>query len=102
LLEIRTRDADPNRRLRAIEEQQRARERERAAKGDDEFAAELGGFVAGRKLKKTGGTEEAERVRLRKQEVSLKKMFAGEVMTPGKALEAVPESPVVPSEESKE
>ncbi|KAJ9120524.1 hypothetical protein QFC24_005197 [Naganishia onofrii] len=75
LLEIRTQESDPNRRLRAIEEQQKAREREKAAKQDDEFSTELTGFVAGRKLKKTGGTEEAERLRMKKQEQQLKRMF---------------------------
>ncbi|GHJ83703.1 hypothetical protein NliqN6_0105 [Naganishia liquefaciens] len=95
LLEIRTQDADPTRRLRAIEEQQRARERDKARREGEEFKDELEGFVNGRKLKKTGGTEEAERVRLRKQEASLKKMWEGKeeggsggAMTPGKALEA--------------
>lgn len=90
LLEIRTQDADPTRRLRAIEEQQRARERDKARREGEEFKDELEGFVSGRKLKKTGGTEEAERVRARKQEASLKKMWEGKeegVMTPGKALE---------------
>lgn len=74
LLEIRTAEADPDRRLRAIELQQKQREKEMASKTDD-FADELSGFVAGRKLKKTGGTEEAERIRLRKQEMALKKMY---------------------------
>lgn len=74
LLEIRTKDADPDRRLRAIEQQQKQREKEMASKTDD-FADELSGFVAGRKLKKTGGTEEAERIRSRKQELALRKIF---------------------------
>jgi hypothetical protein len=105
LLEIRTQEADPNRRLRAIEEQQKAREREKAAKADDEFSAELTGFVAGRKLKKTGGTEEAERVRARKQEQSFKKMFNGKPVvkqegevspvTPTTVKEEAPDSPRV-------
>lgn len=77
LMEIRTKEADPNSRLRAIEAQQRAREKELANK-EDEFSSELGNFVKGRKLKKTGGTEEAERVRARRTEVTLKRMLTGD------------------------
>ncbi len=76
LMEIRTKEADPNKRLRAIEQQQRAREREKADQGDD-FSNELTGFVSSRKLKKTGGTEEAERIRLKRQDKSFKKMYEG-------------------------
>lgn len=82
LLEIRTKESDPNRRLAAIEQQQRQREKEMAEKGD-EFADELTGFVSGRKLKKTGGTEEAERVRAKKQEMTFKRMFSNETQRDG-------------------
>ncbi|KAJ9105792.1 hypothetical protein QFC19_003359 [Naganishia cerealis] len=115
LLEIRTQDADPNRRLRAIEEQQKAREREKAAKQDDEFSTELTGFVHGRKLKKTGGTEEAERLRLKKQEQQFKRMFNekkvkqdGEISSPvtpssamseaGAGVGSAPDSPALSQE----
>jgi hypothetical protein len=74
LMEIRTKDIDPNKRLQAIEQQQRARQREMAEKTDD-FSNELSGFVSAKKLKRTGGTEEAERLRQRRQEQQLKKMF---------------------------
>ncbi|WVR03376.1 hypothetical protein IAU60_000367 [Kwoniella sp. DSM 27419] len=74
LMEIRTKEADPTSRLRAIEAQQRAREKEKASQVD-EFEQEL--KIGGRKLKKTGGTEEAERMRLRRQEVTLRKMMSG-------------------------
>jgi hypothetical protein len=77
LMEIRTKEADPNSRLKAIEAQQRAREKELANR-EDEFSSELGNFVKGRKLKKTGGTEEAERVRARRTEVTLKRMLTGD------------------------
>lgn len=82
LMEIRTKEADPNSRLKAIEAQQKARERELASR-EDEFSSELGNFVKGRKLKKTGGTEEAERVRARRTEVTLKKMLTGDGMPGG-------------------
>lgn len=76
LLEIRTKGIDPNRRLKAIEEQQKARQKELAEKGD-EFSNELSGFVGARKLKKAGGHEEADRLRARKQEQHLKRMYSG-------------------------
>lgn len=74
LLEIRTKESDPNQRLRAIEEQQKARERELASRTDD-FQDELGAFVQGKKLRKTGGTDEAERVRQRRQEQTIRRML---------------------------
>lgn len=77
LLEIRTKESDPNQRLRAIEEQQRQREKDMEGK-TDEFQDELAGFVAGKKLRKTGGTEEAERVRQRRQDQTFKRMLSGE------------------------
>ena len=77
LMEIRTKESDPNHRLRAIEAQQRARERELANKSDD-FTDELTGFVQGKKLKKTGGTDEVDRQRQRKQEMTLKRMLSGD------------------------
>lgn len=77
LMEIRTKDVDPNQRLRAIEAQQKAREKEKANQ-TDEFQDELAGFVQGRKLKKTGGTEEVDRQRQRKQDMTLRKMLTGD------------------------
>ena len=79
LAEIRTKDSDPTSRLRAIEAQQKAREREKANRTDD-FEQELTGFVQGRRLKKTGGTEETERKTQRRQDMTLKKMFTGDGM----------------------
>jgi hypothetical protein len=78
LMEIRTKEADPNQRLRAIEAQRKVREKELAERGGDEFQSELGNFVQGRKLKKTGGHEEVERVRAKKSEKTLKKMLTGD------------------------
>ncbi|WRT63562.1 uncharacterized protein IL334_000467 [Kwoniella shivajii] len=74
LMEIRTKETDPNSRLKAIEAQQKAREREKQKK-TDEFEEEL--KKGGKKLKKTGGTEEAERMRQRRQELTLKRMING-------------------------
>jgi hypothetical protein len=84
LMEIRTKEADPHQRLRAIEAQRKAREKEIAERGGDEFTSELGNFVQGKKLKKTGGHEEVERVRAKKSEKTLQKMLTGDagVLTP--------------------
>ncbi|OCF59952.1 hypothetical protein L486_02625 [Kwoniella mangroviensis CBS 10435] len=79
LMEIRTKEGDPNSRLKAIEQQQRQREKEKMNK-IDEFEEEL--KLGSKKLKKTGGTEEAERIRQRKNENTLRKMINGEVLSP--------------------
>ncbi|KAK4686108.1 hypothetical protein P7C73_g4029, partial [Tremellales sp. Uapishka_1] len=90
LMEIRTKEADPHQRLRAIELQQKAREKELASRQGDEFTNELSGFVSGRKLKKTGGTEEAERIRMRRQDQTLKKMLTGDTSGSGGILSPQP------------
>ncbi|KAH9022073.1 actin interacting protein 3-domain-containing protein [Lactarius deliciosus] len=74
MLEIRGATVDPERRLKAIEASQKNRERELADRAD-EFEEELKGFVGGKRLKMTGGAEEAERVRQAKNDLSLKAMF---------------------------
>lgn len=76
LMEIRTKEGDPESRLKAIEAQQRVREREMASRTGDEFSEELAGFVAGKKLKRTGGTDEAERAWQRRHEKTLKRMLS--------------------------
>lgn len=98
LLEIRTKDleAESERRVKAIERQQEQRQREIANKSND-FADELTGFVIGRKLKKTGGTEEAERVRARKQEHALKKIFDEKSSGPTSNVTSGTSSPVAVS-----
>jgi hypothetical protein len=77
LMEIRTKEADPHQRLRAIEAQRKAREKELSERTDD-FTSELGNFVNGRKLKRTGGHEEVERVRARRNDNTLRKMLTGD------------------------
>lgn len=74
MLEVRTLTPDVDRRLEAIARAEKAREIELASR-TDEFADELGGFVAGNKLKKSGGIEETERLRQARTEASLKAMF---------------------------
>lgn len=76
MLEIRGAAIDPDRRMKAIEANQKNREKELAARSDD-LQAELTEFVGGRKLKMTGGAEEAERVRQKRSDMTLKAMFTG-------------------------
>ncbi|KAJ6581442.1 actin interacting protein 3-domain-containing protein [Mycena capillaripes] len=76
MLEIRGASVDPERRMKAIEASQKSREKELASRSD-EMQAELTDFVSGKKLKMTGGAEEAERVRQKRNEQTLKAMFTG-------------------------
>lgn len=55
-------------RLEAIERAEKARQKELESRRDGEFKKELGAFVEEGKLKKTGGVEEAERLRKVKDE----------------------------------
>jgi hypothetical protein len=77
MLEIKGAAAvDPQIRLKAIEQNQKNREKDLAARTDD-LQVELQDFVSQKKLKMTGGAEEAERVRQKRSEMTLKAMFNG-------------------------
>ena len=76
MLEIRGAAVDPERRLKAIEQSQKIRQKELANR-TDELHTELADFVGGKRLKLTGGAEEAERVRQRRNEMTMKAMFNG-------------------------
>ncbi|KDR80532.1 hypothetical protein GALMADRAFT_240835 [Galerina marginata CBS 339.88] len=76
MLEIRTAAVDPDRRLKAIEANKKNREKDLATRSDD-MQLELQDFVSQKKLKMTGGAEEAERVRQKRSEMTLKAMFNG-------------------------
>lgn len=55
MAEVQSLAVDPDKRLRAIELAEKQRDKDKLArKGNDVFASELGGFVDGRLLKKTG------------------------------------------------
>ncbi|CAG7846925.1 SubName: Full=Related to actin-interacting protein AIP3 {ECO:0000313/EMBL:CCA75044.1} [Serendipita indica DSM 11827] len=82
MLEIRGAQVDPQRRLKAIEQNQLARKKELMSRSD-EFQQELAGFVKGKKLKMTGGTEEAERKRKVKDELAFKAMFSNTSLMSG-------------------
>ncbi len=74
MLEIRGAQVDPDKRMKAMETNQKACQRELASRSD-EFQEELSSFVDGKKLKMTGGGEEVERVRQKRNEMTLKAMF---------------------------
>ncbi|EJD47884.1 AIP3-domain-containing protein [Auricularia subglabra TFB-10046 SS5] len=81
MFELRGAAVDPEKRMRAIEANQRARTKELEARSD-EFQDELHSFVKDRKLKMTGGAEEVERVRQKRQEATLRAMFNGGTGSP--------------------
>jgi hypothetical protein len=62
-------------RLEAIERAEKLREREKEMTLGSGFEEELGGFVDGGKLKKSGGIEEVERIRRMKDEQNLRSAF---------------------------
>ena len=66
--EVRALQPNHESRLEAIERAERARQRELESRRGGEFQQELGSFVDEGKLKKTGGVEEVERVRLLREE----------------------------------
>ncbi|KAF9005946.1 actin interacting protein 3-domain-containing protein [Cyathus striatus] len=82
MMEIRGAAVDPEKRLKAIEASQRTREKEKAAARTGELQAEITDFVGQKKLKMTGGAEEAERVRQKRNEQTLKAMFTGGSVSP--------------------
>lgn len=66
--EVRALRPNHETRLEAIERAEKARQRELESRREGEFTKELGTFVEEGKLKKSGGVEEAERLRKTKDE----------------------------------
>lgn len=66
--EVRALRPNHETRLEAIERAEKARQRELESRREGEFTRELGTFVEEGKLKKSGGVEEAERLRRAKDE----------------------------------
>ncbi|GAB7364902.1 hypothetical protein MBLNU230_g5693t1 [Neophaeotheca triangularis] len=66
--EVRALQPNHESRLEAIERAERARRRELEGRRDGAFQKELGSFVQEGKLKKSGGVEEVERVRIVREE----------------------------------
>ncbi|KAG8825114.1 Bud site selection protein 6 [Serendipita sp. 399] len=77
MLEIRGAQVDPDRRMKAIEQNQKARQKELMSRSD-EFQAELSTFVDQKKLRKTGGAEDVERRRQHKDALAFQAMFANQ------------------------
>ncbi|KIY53004.1 AIP3-domain-containing protein, partial [Fistulina hepatica ATCC 64428] len=75
MLEIRGAHIDPERRMKAIEANQKSRQMELASR-PDELQAELTEFIGQKKLRMTGGAEEIERLRQKKNDATLKAMFS--------------------------
>ncbi|KAH8919459.1 AIP3-domain-containing protein [Atractiella rhizophila] len=73
--EVQLVNSDPDRRMKALAQAEKAREQSLLS-SQDEFANDLASFVSGKMLKKTGGTEEVERIRQKKSALALKAMFA--------------------------
>ncbi|KAG6837345.1 hypothetical protein H0H93_010947 [Arthromyces matolae] len=92
MLEIRGAAIDPEKRMKAIEANQKNRRKELDARSD-ELHAELHDFVSQKKLKMTGGAEEAERVRQKRSELTLKAMFNSNVASPPHLTPDLPLSP---------
>ena len=70
--EVRALQVNHDSRLEAIARAEKARQKELASRSEGEFGKELGAFVEEGKLKKTGGVEEAERLRKLKDEKNRK------------------------------
>ncbi|KAJ9661880.1 Bud site selection protein 6 [Coniosporium apollinis] len=88
--EVRALQPNHEGRLEAIERAERARLRELESRRGGEFQKELGNFVEEGKLKKTGGVEEAERLRKVRDERARKEVFermAGRRAREGEAAE---------------
>lgn len=73
--EVRALQPNHESRLEAIERAERARQRELESRRGGEFQKELGSFVEEGKLKKSGGVEEVERLRLVKEERARKENY---------------------------
>ncbi|KIP02833.1 hypothetical protein PHLGIDRAFT_111593 [Phlebiopsis gigantea 11061_1 CR5-6] len=82
MLELRGSGADAERRMKAIAATEKQREKDLKNR-PDEFQSELSTFVGGRKLKMTGGADEIERVRQKRNDMVLKAMFTGSSAGPG-------------------
>ncbi|THU80528.1 AIP3-domain-containing protein [Dendrothele bispora CBS 962.96] len=92
LMEIRTAAVDPEKRMKAIEANQKARRQELANRSDD-LQAELTDFVGSKKLRMTGGAEEVERVRQKRNDQTLKAMFTGNGSTEITPMSSSPSTP---------
>ncbi|KAG0781141.1 hypothetical protein G6F17_003301 [Rhizopus arrhizus] len=88
LKQVATIDVDHERRLRALEQADKMRQRELANRTDD-FEKELVSFVDTKKLKKTGGALEIDRLRKQKDEEMIKQMYDAKTKEPEQSQETI-------------
>jgi hypothetical protein len=79
MMEVKSQSVDHEKRLKALQaaERQRLKELDQRKGQDDGFQNELTTFVDGRVLRKTGGYMETERVRSRRDKMTIQAMFSG-------------------------
>lgn len=77
MLEVKSQRPDHEKRLKALEaaEKQRLKENHQRKTQEDEFQTELTTFVDGKALRKTGGYMETERIRGKRDKMTLNAMF---------------------------
>ena len=93
--EVRALRPNHETRLEAIERAERARRRELETRGEGEFTKEVAAFVEEGKLKKSGGFEEAERLRKARDEKNMRDAWEKQqerVASKGKETETAPPS----------
>lgn len=79
MMEVKSQRPDHEKRLKALEaaEKQRLKEIYQRKTQEDEFQSELTTFVDGKALRKTGGYLETERIRGKRDKMTLNAMFGG-------------------------
>ncbi|PWN37939.1 AIP3-domain-containing protein [Meira miltonrushii] len=77
MMEVKSQRPDHEKRLKALEaaEKQRLKENHQRKTQEDEFQSELTTFVDGKALRKTGGYMETERIRGKRDKMTLNAMF---------------------------
>ena len=91
--EVRALKPNHETRLEAIERAEKARQRELETRREGEFTKELGSFVEEGRLKKSGGVEEAERLRKAKDEKNRREAWEKQqeyLISKGKGVEGGP------------
>lgn len=79
MMEVKSQNVDHEKRLKALQaaEKQRQRELRQRKTQEDDFQNELTTFVDGKALRKTGGYLETERIRHRRDKLTIQAMFGG-------------------------
>ena len=99
--EVRALRPNHETRLEAIERAEKARQKELETRREGEFTKELGSFVEEGKLKKSGGVEEAERLRKAKDDKNRREAWEKQqemAASKGERVETTPSASEPPSE----